>query len=185
MLFNLQFRWQALGVPSGPALRLEASAAPSRVRWHRGAPGPRAKGKPQDAHLTQSLSSRQPVAHEKDGPPQMPISVPFAARTGKPRPTGTGTHPRSPSKPRPGGPVSRTAPRCREPYSPGRRGSGGGELAEAGNRAAARAGRGAAAVCRASGRGPLAAGRAQPLRRAAAAARGNLGAALRTQQGGG
>lgn len=47
--------------------------------------GPRSRGKGQDAHLSQLPGSINPTAHEKDVLSQLLISVPFAARTGKPR----------------------------------------------------------------------------------------------------
>lgn len=119
-------------------------------------------GKGRGAHISQLPGSINPIAHEKDGPPQMFISVLFAAQR-KAKPTGEGTHPRSPSGLRPGGQVPHAPPgrkagwRRPEPAPQGAGVGEGGELALPGNRAAARTWRGGAAVCRASGRDPLAA----------------------------
>lgn len=77
-------------------------------------------GKGRVAHISQLPGSINPIAHEKDGPPQMFISVQFAAQT-KAKPTGEGTHPRSPSELRPGGPVPHAPPGRKEPL---RRGGG-------------------------------------------------------------
>lgn len=103
----------------GPA----ASAAPSWVRRHKGAPrwvGPGFGGAGREAHLSQVPGSRNPRAQEKDGFPPSLVSVPFSAHTpGKPRPGGAGTRPRSRSEPGPGG--GEEAPRA---AGGGRRGAG-------------------------------------------------------------
>lgn len=140
----------------GPADLLAASVAPSWQRRHTGAPGwvgPGLGGEGREAHLP---GFKKPQRAGEGWAPTVHLH-PVRCAACKPRPRGTtGTHPRSRSEPGPGGGL----PVLPEPAPGG--GGWGGERALPRSRAAERAPRGGAVVCRASGRGPPARSPAAP-----------------------